>query len=403
MRKPKICFVTHIFPVNMNDYKGVFVFELAKDLKHQGYEIHVVTPLRPGAKKNEILHNIFIHRYGYFGWRKGRQLGELKGTPFLLLGSLIILGILKCVLVVIKYRVDLLHAYWVVPGGLIAMISGSLTRRPVVSTAAGSDLNAAPKNLITKFFIKVTLKRINHLIAVSTSLKETALKLGLPAKKGTVLPSPFGIDISANLRPQIKKKKNHSPLVIVYVGNLAVPKRVDIILKALHLIQSKNFKVKLDVIGDGNLRNDLEELVANLGLSEEVVFHGAIAHDQIEPRLQKADIFVHCSEMEGLPVAIIEAMVCGLPVIAANVGGIPEVVEHNYNGYLLEPEDVHGFSDGITRLASDWKLREKFSERSLEIVEKRLNKQSILSSLSRLYKELISTCKHDKISWAGIT
>ena len=103
--------------------------------------------MRPSAVKEESCDGVYVHRFPFLGWHRGIQLGELKGTPILLLGSLIISGIIKCIQSVLKYRIDLIHAYWVVPGGFIGMVAGKLTGLPVVVTAA--DVPASNPDLPT--------------------------------------------------------------------------------------------------------------------------------------------------------------------------------------------------------------------------------------------------------------
>ena len=355
-----------------------------------GYEVHVVTPLRPGTLRNEVIDLIRVHRYPYWGWRKGTQLGELKGTPILLLGSLIGLGIVKCVLTILKYRVNLVHAFWIVPGGLIAVISAGLTGRPVIGTAAGSDLNSAPKKLMARTFVMITLKRLDRLIAVSEALKNVAIHLGLPAEKAIVISGPIGVNLLTPYKDTEKKdgKKTYSCRVI-YVGNLSRPKRVDILLKSMNAVVAKNSAVTLEIVGDGNLRTELVNLVDELNLGPYVTFHGSVPHEEIPSLLLRATIFIHCSEDEGLPVAIIEAMTCGLPVVASNVGGIPELVENGKNGFILDPEDIHGFAEKITLLCENSKLRGELGSYGRNLVRRILNKEDTLAKLKKVYQNFL--------------
>jgi len=137
------------------------VRDLAVELSYRGHEVHVVTPMRPGAAKEETIDGVFVHRFAYYGWRRGLQLGQLKGNSPLVLGSLILLGALKCLLSVIKHNSVLVHAYWVVPGGFLGLLVGRLTRRPVVATAAGSDLTTAPKYRLPSLLTPSTLKTLH--------------------------------------------------------------------------------------------------------------------------------------------------------------------------------------------------------------------------------------------------
>ncbi len=387
-----ICLVTHLYPVDGNDYKGGFVRDLAVSLSSKGYIIHVVTPMRPNALAKENFNGVFIHRFSYWGAHKGVQLGQLKGTPLLLLGTLVLSGLMECVRVVTKYKVDIIHAYWVVPGGLIAMTAGMLTGRPVVATAAGSDLNIASRNKIYRILIRLTLKGIDKLIAVSDSMKQIALSMGLRENKAVVFPGPSGIDIDLYASrgaagfPEMKDRGRK----LLYAGNLTHPKRVDTILKAVKIVAETVADVSLTIIGDGDQRRELETLAENLGIKDKIIFKGAVPHRDVSKYMHHADIFVHCSENEGLPVAIMEAMASGLPVIGSQVGGIPELISDNTTGYLVHYNDHKQYADNIIRLLKNGGLRKQMGRKGLEIALATFSKTNIIKKNIEVYDTMMN-------------
>ncbi len=389
--KHKICLVTHIFPYNRKDYKGIFVLELAVELKHRGHEVHVVTPMRPGAVKEEIQDGIRIHRFAYWGWRKGIQLGDLKGTPVLLLGSFMVLGIIKCVAIILRFHLNMIHAYWVVPGGLIGLIAGRMTGLPVVATAAGSDLYVAPRHNFTRLLITLTLKWLNKLVAVSTSIEQAALKLGVPEDRCTVIHGPVGIDLGTitKRRGQSESEKEYGQCLL-FVGNLTPPKRADTIIGAMRRVVEVFKDCHLILIGEGDLRPALETLTHKLGLARRVHFHGAMEHGQVLRMLQSADIFVHCSDYEGLGIAIMEGMGAGLPVVASRVGGVPDLVRDGETGFMVSADDVEGYADKILLLLSDDDLRKRLGANGRRFAESRLDKKKILLQLEAVYNELLN-------------
>ncbi len=390
MYKPRICLVAHLYPRNDEDYKGVFVRDMAVELVRQGFEVHIVTARRPGTTQKETSKDLHVHRFSYWGWRKGIQLGELKGTPVLLLGSLVLLGILKCVVTVLKYKARLIHAYWVVPGGLIGMISGRLTRRPIVATAAGSDLNLAPRHGLTRLLVRLTLKNIDRMIAVSSALKQKAFQLGLSQDRCTVIHGPVGVQMPVlhgrhNGKPHTKERKKS----LLYVGNLTPPKRVDTIIGAMNKIVREFPDCRLDIVGDGHLRPQLEALAARLGIKQHVRFLGPLPHEKVLLMMQRADLFVHCSEHEGLPVAIMEAMSAGLPVVASRVGGVPDLVHEGKTGYMVTPDDTDGYAKKILLLLKNDPLRFRLGANGNAFAEKKLSKRQVVSKLKSVYSELI--------------
>ncbi|MBT3177667.1 MAG: glycosyltransferase [Desulfobacula sp.] len=389
MEKTRICILSHLYPVSQEDYKGIFVRDLAFSLVQKGFDVHVVTPLRPGAQKKEISNGIKIHRYAYYGWKKGQQLGQVKGLPILMLGSLISAGILSAVHLVIKKKIDLLHAYWIVPGGFMAAITGMLTCKPVVATAAGSDLNIAASNKIVAVFAWFTLKRISNLISVSRPLEKKALLLGIPQSKSMVIPGPVGIDMESYTSPACLNKRSSKNIQLLYTGNLESPKRVDTIIKAAGRLKEKGIKFHLTIAGEGPLQKDLEDLAISLGIKSLVKFKGRISHDKIPELMQEHHIFLHCSENEGLPVAIMEAMAAGLPVIAAKVGGVPELVKNGVTGYGLNFDDDKGFADKIMQLYQIDHTRIKMGHQARSLVDERFNKKKIINQNVKIYNSIL--------------
>ena len=389
MEKNRICILSHLYPVSHEDYKGIFVRDLAFSLVQKGFDVHVVTPLRPGAQKKEISDGIKIHRYAFYNWEKGQQLGQVKGLPILMLGSIIAAGILKSVHLVINKKIDLLHAYWIVPGGFMAATTGLLTRKPVVATAAGSDLNIAASNRIVALFARFTLKRVSALISVSRPLEEKALALGISQSKSKVIPGPVGIDMEIYASPACLNKRSSEKIQLLYTGNLEFPKRVDTIIKAAGRLKEKGIKFHLTIAGEGPLQKDLEDLAISLGIKSLVKFKGRISHDKIPELMQAHHIFLHCSENEGLPVAIMEAMAAGLPVIAAKVGGVPELVKNGVTGYGLNFDDDKGFADKIMQLYQIDHTRIKMGHQARSLVDERFNKKKIINQNVKIYNSIL--------------
>ncbi len=390
MDKHRICIVSHLFPRGEQDYKGGFVRDLAVEIARRGHEVHVVTPMRPGTAKEEFLNNVCVHRYAYYGWRKGTQLGQLRGTPILLLGSLIVLGIFKCIVTVLKHNADLVHAYWVVPGGLIGSIAGWLTGRPVVATAAGSDLNVPSRQRLVRLLASWTVKRIDILLPVSRYLEQLALDLGLPPGKAKIIPGPVGIDVEAlnQTKMRVSSCEKYGKCLL-WIGNLTPPKRLDTILRAMVKVVRTHSDCHLVVAGDGTLRSSLERLAEELGIKKHVHFHGAVPHPQVLQMLRIADLLVHCSEHEGLGIAIMEAMGAGLPVIASGVGGVSDLVCEGETGFMLSPDDVEGYADRIISLLKNAQLRKQFGVNGRSFAEKYLNRDAILSQTEKVYHDVL--------------
>ena len=394
MHRHKICLISHLFPCDPQDYKGNFVRDLAVELSYRGHEVHVVTPMRPGAVKEETIDGVFVHRFAYYGWRRGVQLGQLKKNSPLLLGSLTLLGAMKCLLSVIKHNSDLIHAYWVVPGGVIGLSVGRLTRRPVVATAAGSDLTTAPKYRLPYLLTTLTLKHLDRVLPVSTAMKKIAMKLGVPRERATVIHGPVGID-TADLKDTAEQQPFTEKYgrTLVYVGNLTPPKRAETIIRAMRKVTEMYEDCQLVLIGEGNLRPSLEALADELGVRKHVHFCGAPPHEEVLKMLPCADVFVHCSEYEGLGMAIMEAMGAGLPVVASRVGGVSDLVREGETGFMIPPDDVETYGEKMLLLLNNDQLRHELGSKARHFAEKHLNKQAILAQLETVYGEILTTTR----------
>ncbi|MEM7130818.1 MAG: glycosyltransferase [Chloroflexota bacterium] len=146
---------------------------------------------------------------------------------------------------------------------------------------------------------------------------------------------------------------------IVTMARLYVTKGLDYLLEAIVQVQALYPHAQFRIYGDGPLRDELLALAERLGLDGNTLFVGPFARNQLPDVMQEAEIFVMPSILEGLPVTLVEAMAYGRPIIATNVGGIPELIHNEVNGLLCEPKDVGALAKHICRLIENQELRTK--------------------------------------------
>ncbi len=211
-------------------------------------------------------------------------------------------------------------------------------------------------------------------IAISDVIKQKAnLLYKVPLEKIKVAYNPVDTD-----KFYLKNKISKNFIRFVNVGRLNENKNQKMLIEAFFEVQKEFPNTKLALIGDGVLRKNLEEQVKKNKLEDKVEFYGNI--DYVEKILNKSDIFVLTSIYEGVPISIIEAMACGLPIIATNVGGIKDIV--NKNGILIE--DLNGLVDGMKKLIIDKSLREYMSDNSLN-ESKKYNKVNVAEKYLEIY------------------
>lgn len=177
-----------------------------------------------------------------------------------------------------------------------------------------------------------------------------------------------------------------STTTFLSVGRLRTRKAVGVLLEAFDRLRRERQDVELVVIGDGELRPVIEAQRARLGTAG-VRLLGAVPRDQIARHLAAADVFVLPSIYEGFPLAILEAMAAGLPVLATRVSGNPEAVEDGVSGLLVEPEDAAGLTRAMARMAGDAELRRAMGRRGRRILAERFDIGRVSAAYLALWAE----------------
>lgn len=399
-KKIKILMTTSTLPRWENDTELRVVLDIAKSIDNNLAQIYILAPHYQGAKTNEILENIEIIRFKYFfsGLEKlcytHGILGNLKKNKllFFLLPCFAISQILKTKKIVKEHQIQIIHAHWILPQGLLAVIYKKLFHKniKIVSTLHGSDAYLL-KN--TNYFFKnFILKNTDHLTAVSKSL------LNIYKNNKTKLSHiPNGINTS-------KYQKQNTPVTIyekfqinfpylLFIGRLTEIKGLDFLLQAMPTINSKFPKLKLVIAGDGPEKKDLVELVTKLKIKKQVIFLGKVSNKETNQLYSYASIFIAPSilvkgQAEGFGMVILEALACEVPVIATNTGGIKEIISHRKNGLLVEEKNSEALSDAVLELLKNGNLRDRFRKKGRELVLNNYSWKTISQKYLSIYNEL---------------
>ncbi len=173
------------------------------------------------------------------------------------------------------------------------------------------------------------------------------------------------------------------------VGHLGAPKRFDTFLRVLSgLHQQGRSKIVGHIVGDGSNREQLQGLARQLGLgAEQVCFHGAVP--DVERLYRQADVCLHLSDWEGMPNTVLEAMACGLPVIASRVGGLPELVQEGQTGYLVEPGDEATLLAQLRALMDDQESRSNLGGSGRAFVEQSHALHNLADILEEFYEVIL--------------
>jgi glycosyltransferase involved in cell wall biosynthesis len=222
---------------------------------------------------------------------------------------------------------------------------------PVVITARGTDVNLLPQFALPRRMILWAAARAAAVVAVSAALKSALVDLGVDAAKVSVLRN--GVD-ARMFRPvdraPLRARLRLSGTVLLMVGNLLQLKGHELVLRALRDLPDTS----LLIIGQGTEEQNLKELAHTLGLESRVRFLGALRQERLSEYYGAADALVLASSREGWPNVLLEAMACGTPVVATNVGGTPEIVAAPEAGVLASERSVRGITDALRRLLQNY-------------------------------------------------
>ncbi|WP_210471210.1 glycosyltransferase family 4 protein [Sporosarcina sp. 6E9] len=269
--------------------------------------------------------------------------------------------------------------------GIVGRIAGWSLRIPTVFTAHGwsfTDGVPAPKKSMYKFFEKVIGLISDGVIAVSEYDRELAIK-------HKVLPEHKVHTIHNGVHDQNVKEAMVYPKetpTIIMVARFAAPKRQLQLLKALN--QLRHIQWKVSFAGDGPLLHEAKEFVKQANLCDRVEFLGN--RDDITELLHKSSIFALLSDWEGLPLSILEAMRCGLPILASNVGGVKETVYDSKNGYVVSKNDQDELVKKLTLLLTSTSLRLEMGRKGRLLFEENFTFEKMYNETDSFYKVILS-------------
>lgn len=384
----RICLLTHVFPARREEPAAVFVFNLARGLTRRGHAVHVVAPWRDGAADTDLWDGVRVHRFRHAG-RFADRLGALRAVPPATLAAFLIAMARTAARRVREEKLDLIHAYWVAPGGVAGVLAGRLANVPVVATAAGTDLNELPDRApAARAVVSWTLQRLDGLIALGSALRARAIRLGTASRRARVILEDAGVDPAFAAAGRAARPTDGPP-VLLFAGRLAHPKRVDLLLAALPAIRRAHPAARLRIIGDGEERERLEAAARRLGVAEAVDFLGARPHAELPAHLAESTLVVYPSLHEGLPCAISEALAAGVPVLASPVGGIPDYLNGGATGVAVPEYDPTAWAAAVNALLADRARRERLAAEGRRFAARALAPERILSQVESFYADVV--------------
>jgi len=355
--KLNILICTSIFPNSAEPSRGIYIFNQVRALgKHcrikviapvpyfpkwlplRGYGMFSRIPQRETMDTLDVLHPraIVVPKVGRL----------LNGITYYLALSRAFERVRE------HFTPDVLLAYWAYPDGYASTMLARDLGVPVVVGARGHDVNnARPSGLRGRMVVK-TLDRADRLMAVSAAMKERMTSFGIDPRKIAVVPN--GLDSifvpedrevargQAGLSAQKGGEKT-----ILFCGRLSPEKGVDVLLDAAKLLDSRGIPFYLLLVGDGPMRKTLRVHAARLGLEGKVRFAGEVPPQKVPALMNSSHVLCLPSHSEGWPNVVMEALGCGVPVVASRVGGVPEILSKPGSGLMVPAGDREALADAL--------------------------------------------------------
>ncbi len=344
VRRVRVLFLAHSFPRTAGDAAGSFLLRLAQALESEGITVQVVAPAAPGLADAEQFDGVGVERFRYAPRRferlayTGTMAQDVRDSWSARLTMLSFLGseFVSAVRSGRRFQPDLVHAHWWFPGGLVGTWVASMAGVPLITTLHGSDVRLARTVVGARPVFRHVLRHSAAVTAVSNWLAGEAGAV-LPNLKPVVAPVPVG---TALFTPGNGRSADR----LLFVGRLNAQKGVSTLIDALPSIGAP---YAVDIVGDGPERAALEERARNLRVADRITWHGAVAHRDLPPMYQRAAILVVPSIDEGLGLVAVEGQLCATPVIAANSGGLSDIVRNGQTGVLVPPLDPSSLAQAI--------------------------------------------------------
>jgi glycosyltransferase involved in cell wall biosynthesis len=375
---PRLAYLVSHYPA----LSHTFILREIRRLRDAGFELVVASinaPDRPDAgltaeEREEAAATYYVKRAGVWG-ALAAHLATLGSRPWAWLRGLAFalhLGgkDLKRLLYSLFYFVEAvmvgrwmqrqgmthLHVHFAMPASTVALIATKIYPITFSITVHGPDEFYD----VPGYRLAEKVSGASFVCCIGHYARSQMMRLSDPAQWSKFEVSPLGVD--AQLFAPRPFREHPQPFEVLCVGRVVPAKGQHILIHAMNLLADEGRNVRLRVVGDGPDRASLEQLVARLGLTDRIVFEGAVNQDRIRELYAKADAFALASFAEGIPVVLMEAMAMEIPCVTTFITGHPELIRHGIDGLLVAPSDDTALAKALAALMDDPTLRRELGE-----------------------------------------
>lgn len=399
----KVLVIGSVYPRFHEDAEVPWLRASIAHLKEAGIDVQVLAPTYKGLKSHEI-DGVPVNRFRYAP-KDWEMLTHEEGAPSkmaskpwlqLLAIPYIISGFFRCISLCRKWKPDVIHAHWPFPHAYIALGAAKLFRIPLVLNFHGAELLLIRKKKWVKPLLKFAIGQAQAVFANSSF---TAGKIKA-IRNVNVEWSPYGTTLGSDERdgkPENQMHPVNGKFKILFVGRHIERKGICYLIEAAKHLPADKFEIR--IVGVGDLTEELKKQAALLDESAgqhcDIIFTGKLSPADLEAEYRNANVFTlpatvdHKGDTEGLGVVLIEAMELGLPIVASNVGGIPDVVVDNVSGLLVPEKDPVALADAFKRLAAEPELVQKLLAGSRKRIQDCFTWDGIIQRQIAVYNKVI--------------
>lgn len=398
--------VTSTYARSEDDCQVPWMRELIAQMKDYPCHTRVMAPAFRGLGSHSI-DGVPVHRFRYAP-KALETLTHDAGAPNkirsifyqLLVLPYILMGTISIFWWCVKYDIQVLHVHWPFPHGLYALLPKYLLGVKIVAMSHGAELAIARRS-------RPVHKVLSWLLGVAdvrcANSSHTASEVSRVSGCDDAVILPYG----ATVRCKSDEIKTSEKPLLLFCGRLVQRKGIDVLLNALPKVLS-SIDVDVVITGEGDRKQEWEKLSAGLGLSDVVTFPGFVSDEELSRLYASCSIYVHPAiyddngDTEGLGVVLIEALSNKKPVIASNVGGIPDVIHNGETGLLVEEKNEQALTDAILRLLNDEALCVELGEAGYLHVKKFFDWERIAKETYDVYASLIPTAAVDSKAYQKV-
>lgn len=403
--------MSSVYPRHAQDVEVPWMRESIRRLVDRGATVRVLAPSWKGLASHEI-DGVRIHRFRYapaafeiLTHDEGAP-SKLASRPWMQLLAIpyMIVGALLCFWLCLRKRPDVIHAHWPFPHGLMAIPTQKLLGIPLVLNFHGAELLLIRKHAWVAHVLRFVIRNANAVLANSsfTAAKIKALhpcSVTLSPYGTTLASNPYGTTLAGSpygTTPSCHSEIAYVPkstFVVLFVGRHIERKGLRYLIDAATELDPQKFQIR--IVGHGDLTDSLQTY-AREKAPLQVVFTGKLTKEQLEHEYRSASCFVlpaivdSKGDTEGLGVVLIEAAELGLPLVASDVGGIPDVVENGVSGLLVPEKNSKALAQAFQKLATDPTFAQSLVQGAIQKIDQQFTWTGIVARQLELYEGLRS-------------